>query len=140
MLLAAGATSFLVAVLLTPHLFLYYDITPKVAVLFLAAATALVYTAFRFDSFRRFLGTRSGRWYAVAAVASLLFSISAAAWSTHPQLAWNGSNWRRYGAFTESATVLAAALISAHVAGCVTRLRVVLRSICAGGRVLSIYG
>src|SRR5260221_6134773 len=103
MLYAAVAISFLVPLVLTPHLLFYYDITPKVALIYLGAAIALAFSSFRFDSLRSFAGTKLARWFSVAAAASLLISILAAAFSVHRTLGWNGSNWRRYGAFTECA-------------------------------------
>src|SRR5215831_21030290 len=98
---AAAAMCFLVPLILTPRLLFYYDITPKVAVILVGAAALLVLASFNFDSLRRFAGTREGRWYSVAAGASIVSVILTSITAQHPGLAWNGSNWRRCGAVTQ---------------------------------------
>jgi hypothetical protein len=135
--IAAGAICFLVPLILTPRLLFYYDITPKVMVILLGAAALLVLASFNFDSLRRFAGTREGRWY-VAAAASIGAAILTSITAQYPGLAWNGSNWRRYGALTQCAVILAAWLIAAGSA--TPGIRPILRAICAGGLIASLYG
>src|ERR1700731_4865416 len=46
----AAVISFLAPLALTPHLLFYYDVTPKIAVLFAGAAVAFLLAAFHLDS------------------------------------------------------------------------------------------
>jgi len=140
MQLLAIAIPFLIAVALAPHVSLYYDVTPKVVLIFVGAAAALVLAFFRLDSLSSLPGTKRGRWFLIAAGASILISIASAPLAAHPALAWNGSNWRRYGSLTECATIVAAVLIGAYAAGNMDRLRSLQRAICAAGLLTSLYG
>src|SRR5271155_3335868 len=115
-MLPAAATVFLLPLILTPRLLFYYDVTPKVALLMLAAALALA-TLFReLDSWAAFARTRWGRWYLAAAAGFMLICGIAALRSEERGLAWYGSNWRRMGALTEWAAVLAAVWIAQRAA------------------------
>src|SRR5215470_17789163 len=140
MLFAAVAIPFLIPLALAPHLLFYYDITPKVALIFLGASAALVFAFFHLDSLRAFAGTVSGRWFTFASGASVLISILSAVFSVHPALSWNGSNWRRYGALTECATIVTGLVFAAYAAGQAGRMRAILRAMCAAGIVTSLYG
>ena len=138
--LAVLATVFLAPLALTPHLLFYYDITPKVALLLLGAMIALALTSRRLDSLLDFCGTRSGRWYAVAAGAGIALAGIATFTSAHPDLAWNGSTWRRMGAITEIAVILTTLLIAAYIVESQSRLVWLLRAMCAAGLLTSLYG
>ena len=140
MLLAAIATVLLAPLALAPHVFYYYDITPKVVLLLLGAAIALALTSRELDSIIAFCGTRYGRWYAAAAGATIALAGIATLCSAHPALAWNGSNWRRMGAVSECAVVLAALGIAAYTVTSPLRLVWLLRAFCAAGLLTSLYG
>ena len=140
MLLAAIAVPFLVPLILAPHVLFYYDITPKVTVMLLGTAALLAFTSFSLDYIRAFVGTRYGRLYAAAAGASILVAILTTVGAVHPLLSWNGSNWRRYGALTECATILAAFLIAAYVFRQELRIRAIMRGIYISGLIASVYG
>ncbi len=140
MLLAAVATVLLAPLALAPHLFYYYDITPKVALLLLGAAIALALASRELDSLRAFCGTRYGRWYASAAGAAIALAGIATVYSAHPALAWDGSNWRRMGGLSECAVVLAALGIAAYTLRSPERLGWLLRAMCAAGLLTSLYG
>jgi O-antigen ligase len=138
--LAVLATVFLAPLALTPHLLFYYDITPKVVLLLLGAAIALALTSRKLDSLLAFCGTRPGRWYTAAACAAVVLAGVATLTSAHPDLAWNGSTWRRMGAMTEVAVILTALWIAAYVVRAQPRLVWLLRAMCAAGLLSSIYG
>lgn len=140
MLLAVVAVPFLLPLILAPRMLLYFDITPKVAVILLGAGALLTLMSFHLDSLRAFVGTRYGRWYTGAAAASIFITILATLTAVHPELAWNGSNWRRYGGLTECATIIAAFLIAAFAAGSEMRMRAIFRAICLSGLIASVYG
>jgi O-antigen ligase len=138
--LAVFATVFLAPLALAPHLLFYYDITPKVALLLLGAAIALAFASQELDPLMAFCGTRYGRWYAAGSVAAIVLAGIVTFSSAHPALAWNGSTWRRMGALTESAVVLAALGIAAYTVRSRARLAWLLRSMCAAGLLTSLYG
>jgi O-antigen ligase len=136
----AAAVAFLAPLILTPRLLYYYDITPKVAILMLAAALALAAACFELDSWSAFARSRWGRWYLVAAAGSVVISGIAAWRSAEHDLAWYGSNWRRMGALTEFATVLAAVWIAQRAARSQRDLAMLLRATCWAGLLASLYG
>ncbi len=140
MLLAATATVLLAPLALAPHLFYYYDITPKVALLLLGAAIALALASREWDSVLAFCGTRYGRWYAAAAGTGIALAGIATLCSAHPALAWNGSNWRRMGGLSECAVVLSALGIAAYTVRSPERLVWLQRAMCAAGLLTSLYG
>lgn len=138
--MAAFAAVFLAPLALTPHLLFYYDITPKVALLLLGAAIALALTSQELDSLLDFCGTRYGRWYAAAAVAAIVLAGVTTRSSAHPALAWNGATWRRMGALTQCAEILAALWIAAYAVRSQARVVWLLRAMCAAGLLASLYG
>src|SRR5580700_9024001 len=103
MLLAGIATVLVAPLALAPHLFFYYDITPKIALLLFGAAIALALASRNLDLLLTFCGTNCGRWYARTAGAAIVLAGVTTLGSAHPSLAWNGSTWRRMGAMTEIA-------------------------------------
>ena len=102
----AVAISFLSPLALAPHILFYYDVTPKIVILFVGAAAALILAAFHLDSLRAFCGTREGKAFSAAAVGFLAITAISAAMAAHPALAWNGSNWRRFGVLTQAACLV----------------------------------
>ena len=140
MVFLAGAVVFLVPLALTPHLLLYYDITPKIALIFLAAAAGLVALSFEWDSWAAFARVRTGRWFLSAACCSLLIGIISALRSAESSLSWYGSNWRRMGALTEAAVIFAGLWIAQYAIRSQRNLVILLRAICAAGLLASLYG
>lgn len=138
--LAAVAAVLLAPLALAPHLLFYFDITPKVALLLLSAAIALVFASQHLDSWAAFVGTRYGRWFAGAAAAMMVLAGVAAAASPVRALAWSGSSWRRMGALNESAILFAALALAAYAAGSQARLVWVMRAICVAGWAAALYG
>ncbi len=136
----AVAIPFLVPLALTPHLLFYYDITPKVALLMLAAALGLALAFKHLDAVISFWGRPTGRGFCVAVVFSLLVSGISTLRSAEVDLSWYGSNWRRLGTLTECAVVLAAFWIALNASRSQRHLTLLLRSICAAGLLASLYG
>lgn len=123
-LLQAVATG-LIALILAPGLFLYFDVTPKLAVLLAATALLLPFALPR---------PRRG----IVFILILLYACSlilSASLSTNPGLSWFGSNWRRYGAITQIALFL-----FAYIASTPSHHRLVLRGIVISTAIASLYG
>jgi O-antigen ligase len=138
--MAAAAVVFLVPLALAPGLFFYYDITPKVVLLLVGASVLAVLASLEIDSLHRFRASRFGRWYTGFALALAALSATAASLSPLAALAWYGSNWRRYGAITEIATLGAAYFIASALSVSYSKLRTVLGSLCAAGTLAAVYG
>jgi O-antigen ligase len=138
--LAALAAVFFAPLILTPHLLFYFDITPKVVLLLLAAAVAFAFCSQQLDSFAALWGTRPGRWYCLGAGAAVALAGITTALSSHRALAWGGASWRRLGAVTEFALIFAATAIAAYVLRDRARLIWLLRCVCAAGSITAVYG
>ncbi len=129
-----AAVVFLVPLALWPGRFFYYDITPKACLLYLGAALLAATAWMAAGRLRTAAGDAWGRWYLGLLFASIGIALAAAAVSPITQLAWQGSNWRRGGAVTEAAVLIAALLIALCPA------IPTLRSLCAAGIIAASYG
>jgi len=125
---------------LAPGLSFYYDITPKAAILLAAAAILLLWTAWKPKTSVVFWTSRFGRWNAVLTGAFILLTVAAAANSPSVSLAWSGSNWRRWGALEQIATVVCALLVAAIARSAPSYRLLILRALCGAGVVAAVYG
>lgn len=122
MLTIEAAAIALIALILAPGVFFYFDVTPKLVVLLLAAGMILV-------PLRRCkLST-----LALLTLVSLALST---AFSPNPALSFYGTHWRQYGALAQGAIVLFACAISLHA----KRSAVILRTVSAAGAFTALYG
>jgi O-antigen ligase len=124
----------LIAFIIAPGYFFYFDVTPKAIVLLAGTATALFCAAFIGSG-----GVRTLRFTSLLLLAAASLGVSTAL-STNPALSLFGANWRRFGAVAQWATLLFAWLVAAHTAGRPDRARVILRGVSAAGLVTAIYG
>jgi O-antigen ligase len=130
----------LAPLLITPNLLYYFDITPKIAVILIGAAIALLLFRENARNMAALLNSRAGRWFALLLCAYwILFTASTVA-STHPALSLNGSNWRRLGLVGESALLIFVLLAAAWLAQDRRNVRMLLRSVSASGAVGAVYG
>lgn len=83
-----------VAILILPGWSFSYDVIPKVVVVLLGAAGALLLNSHRTSLLSYLI------------YAQIATTILAAIFSTHPQLSWLGGTWRRSGVITEAAVLL----------------------------------
>ena len=122
MLMIQAAAVALIALILTPGLLFYFDVTPKLVVLLLAAGVALV-------PVRRckLMGL------VVLTLASLALST---ALSPNPALSFYGTHWRQYGALTQAAIVIFALTLSTQT----HRIGVILRAVSTAGALTALYG
>src|SRR3954453_21783589 len=95
----AGAIA-IIALILAPGWFFYFDVTPKLVVLLLAAGIGLVPAR----------GSKLAL-LVLLTLASLAFST---AMSAHPARSFYGSRWRQYGALAQAAVVIFAWAIAAQ--------------------------
>jgi len=124
----------LIALIIAPGYFFYFDVTPKAIVLLAGTAAALFCAAWMGAGRVRIL-----RFTSLLLLTAVSLGLSTAL-STNPDLSLFGTNWRRFGAVTQSATLLFAWLVAAHTAGRPDRARVILRGVSAAGLVTAIYG
>jgi len=76
---------------IAPGLLFFYDVTPKVVLLYLGTATALP-----FVSPRRLLGNTSGRWFCAVLAAAWVWLLVSSLFSVRTDLSIFGTNWRRF--------------------------------------------
>lgn len=125
MALLQAVTIGLIALILTPGLLFYFDVTPKLAALLAGAAIILPFAALRPPR-------RAVSLLVILYAGSLALSAS---FSAHPGLSWFGSNWRRYGIVTQIAVMLFAWAVAAGA-----DRRLVLRAIAVASGVAALYG
>ncbi len=130
----------LVPLLITPGVLAYFDVTPKITVLLLGAALILLYRADNLRNVSAILRTRAGRWFAGLLAAQWLSTAIASAFSTHPALSLNGSNWRRFGLFSETSLLLFVLFAGAWLAADRKNIRTLLRAAASAGALSALYG
>lgn len=128
-----------------PRLFFYYDVTPKAAAVLASAAILLMWAAWNPKTSLSFMTSRFGRWNAALTAAMVLLTVATAMASPVVSLAgnslvWFGSNWRRWGATEQIATVVCAFLVAALARSSSARLLAILRALCAAGVLAALYG
>ncbi|MCU1232792.1 MAG: O-antigen polymerase [Candidatus Solibacter sp.] len=122
-MLALQATAIaLIALILTPGWLFYFDVTPKLVVLLLAAGVALV-------PLRR----SPLSLLALLTLASLAIST---ALSPTPALSFYGTHWRQYGALAQAAILIFALALSTET----SRSAIVLRTVSIAGAITALYG
>jgi len=112
----------LITLILTPGLLFYFEVTPKLVVLLLAAGVPLL-------PMRRSL-----------IMALVIFTLASLALSTalspNPSLSLYGTHWRQYGALAQAAVVIFAWALSTMSA----RTGIVLRAVSIAGGLTALYG
>ena len=136
-LLLAGV-AVLVALIITPGLLLYFDVTPKAAVLLAGVAIGLPLVTCGKPGAPAL--PRLVRWFALLLGIQGVALLAATAWSPHWQLSIIGTNWRRFGLIAQLAVLAFAFLVAIVLAGRRNRVRLLLRSITLSGIVVSAYG
>jgi O-antigen ligase len=124
----------LIALIITPGYFFYFDVTPKVLVL-LGAAAVLFLLAARSRS-----SPRGPRLFPVLLLLNAGSLALSTAFSPHRALSLFGSTWRSYGALVQAAAMLFAWLVAWQCAGRPDRVRTILRGIAVAGLVSAAYG
>src|ERR1017187_2786547 len=125
----------LVALIVTPGLLFYFDITPKLVALLIAAAGLLFGWALHSTA-----RMRGFPWFSTALIFGLASLALSTAFSSNPALSFYGTAWRRYGALSQASILAVAFLVATHTAGRPERVRAILRGISAASLVAAAYG
>jgi O-antigen ligase len=115
----------LIALLITPGFFFYFDITPKLIILLLVCAVSGL-------SLRPAHRTV----FSVLIFASILSLALSTALSPSPGISAFGTNWRRFGAVPQIAILLLVWFLAAHAHHVIP----ILRIIAIAGAVTAVYG
>ena len=140
MLFVIALVVFLTPLAIAPGLSFYFDVVPKTAILLSGAALLLLSGAFAPSRLQAFTSSRFGRLLSIGFLATVVTAVAATVLSIDPLAAWNGSNWRRFGALEQIAIILSAMLLSSVCAQSAKLRTTVLRAICAAGVIAAVYG
>ncbi|MEO8099399.1 MAG: O-antigen ligase family protein [Acidobacteriota bacterium] len=135
-----GALAFLLPVAFLPGWSFYYDVTPKALVLLAGAAMLCVWACFDHATPVSIWTRPASRWNATLAGGFALTILISALSSPVAPLAWQGSNWRRWGAWMQIAAILVTLLASAAAARSAKNRFTLLRGLCAAGVLAALYG
>jgi putative inorganic carbon (HCO3(-)) transporter len=130
----------LTPLLILPHYFFFYDISPKIVVALTGAAIALL-LFLREQSlagFWRLWANPLGRGFCLLLLAQILSLLVSTLFSARAALSWNGGNWRRLGFVSQFAVIVLALMIAAAYSR--SRLNIVLRATAATGLAVAFYG
>jgi O-antigen ligase len=130
----------LVPLVIAPHLLIYFDVVPKVALVLLGAALLLLFFEELQSGIAVLLSDRLGFWYAILVGAQICSVFISAAFSRDWTLAFLGTGWRRFGALEQAAILLFCFLSAAWLT--VSRAKIVwlLRIVCFTGCLAAAYG
>ena len=128
-----------VVLIVVPGYFFYFDVTPKVVVLF--AGTALVLLAYAGGLFPS-RQSRPGRrpWFSVLLLLYGLSLLVSTLLSDRPGLSLFGTAWRGFGSLSQAAILLFSWIIALTCAGSPQHVRTVLRAVTLAAIVSAIYG
>ena len=122
----------LVPLVIAPELSFSFDVTPKVVILLVGMAMALMF-------WREWPGGFA-RKIAILLLALIAWTAAATLLSTHAGLSFAGGSWRRFGWLEQSAVLAFAVLVISDCAGRPERARTYLRAIAIGGIPIAAYG
>src|SRR5471032_202161 len=117
----------LIALIITPGYLFYFDVTPKLAVLLLGAASTMFLA--------RGVGRRTGPISGLMVLSLLSLAVSTAL-SSNAALSLFGTSWRRYGAVAQAAVLIFAWLAAGQSAD---GARTILRGMAVAGLVGSLW-
>ena len=136
MRIVSAAILFSLPLAIAPGLFFFYDVTPKLLILLLGTAAALIAAAWagvRQDAVK----SPVAKAYLGASFIGIVLTVVASLQANDAALAWTGSSWRRFGAAAQCAIpVLAFAIAFAGK----EHVRWVIRTIVIAGGLCAIYG
>jgi O-antigen ligase len=129
----------LIPLLITPGLLFHYDSLPKVALLVLAVALALLRPNRIARDAEMLWRSKAGKRLCVLALAQVLWSTVATVASSRFLFSFLGSNWRRFGLLTIVALAAFAVLAAAQFVRRPSLIRSVLRATAIAAIGISLY-
>jgi len=135
MTLLAALVIPLAALIVTPGILFYFDVTPKLVALLAITAALLVAWAFRSP-----VRMRGFPWLSAVLVLGLGSLALSTAVSSNPAFSLYGTSWWRYGAVSQACILLVAFLIATNTAGRPERSTAILRGISASALLTALYG
>jgi O-antigen ligase len=128
------------AILIFPGWSFFFDVVPKVAIILVGAAFVfLLPREWPADTWKG-PAAKPLRYFAAIAGAQAIVILLSTVFSTHRQLSWIGSTWRRSGAIAEIAVLVLAVAFAGQLAADRHRLRKFLRITVLASIPISIYG
>jgi O-antigen ligase len=129
-----------VPLIITPGLLAYFDITPKLAVLYLGLSLLLLFHARNLANARALVATGAGHLFGGLLLAAWLSAALSTGLAADRTLALFGSNWRRLGLISYTAILLFTFLTAAWIAAERRNLTLLLRAIAIAGILAGGYG
>jgi O-antigen ligase len=129
----------LIPLVIAPGLSFYFDVTPKIAVLLIAAGLALFCARENALGFHALRASRLGRWFIYLLSAQAAVIVIATAFSNDLALSIVGGAWRRSGAIVELGIIAFVLLLAARFASTPHAVEVTLRLIAASSLLVSAY-
>ena len=126
--------------LIVPGVLFHYDTTPKIALLALATAIALIGYRSTTEGVSALWNRRSGRWLCMLGLAQVMWFGVATAASSRPWFSLLGANWRRMGLLTVVSLVLFVVLAAAEFCRNRDEIAEVLRAFAIAAILASLYG
>src|SRR5687768_6415818 len=133
--LLLSAVAVLIPLVIAPGVLFYFDVTPKIVILLVGAAAAVLAIPHR-----KTLLPKLSMWFLTLLGICALSLVVSTAGSTDLQLSLIATNWRRFGLLAHFAALVFAAAVMFTLSGRPGSRLMLLRSIAAGGIVVSAYG
>jgi O-antigen ligase len=129
-----------VSLLITPNLHLFFDVTPKAAVLIVGAAVSLALVVWGRVEIRSLIGQRYGKWFCGLIVTAGISVMVSALFSQHREFSFGGGNWRRFGLLEQLALLCFVFVTACWLSGRPARLRLLMRAFVVCGLCAGAYG
>jgi O-antigen ligase len=137
---AIGCTIALSALALSPGVFFFYDVTPKIVVLLLGCAVVVAGGPQWIPGLRGLRAHFAGQVLLAALALQAVSAVLSTLLSADRGLSFIGSSWRRLGLLEELALLVLAAALACLVAGSQHRVLLLLRAIGLAGAIGALYG
>ncbi len=131
---------FFSALVFTPGVFHFYDVTPKVAILLLSCAACLTLRKTWLPGFSLLPHNPMGRAFLALLGLQTVSVVLSTVFSFEPLLSLTGTNWRRLGLAPELALICFALVAACFVAGDKRRVLILTRAIALTGFAGALYG
>ena len=123
-----------IPVVIAPGILFYFDVTPKLVILLIGVAAALILWSGELPP-----GSRLNRFFFALLGLQLVSLALSTAFSVAWALSLNGGNWRRFGLVPQAVILLFAALVASDCAVDRKRVTTYLKGILAGGILVALY-